>query len=166
MLRAVIGDSEDDHQEFTDQRLLELIVVAAKLVRSGTCFLDEFEVSVDCPDGELQLSIMPEPSDLFCSLIVMKAACMLYNAELRGCAGIEGITAICGRARISNSTGSGCWQLLIENGPCAAFDELKKQLEFVGPLSKGTYFRAIISPYIKEKYCCGTELYDHYDLCC
>lgn len=144
MLRAIIGDLDEPYQ-YTDTKLKILIGVSAKAVLAELYLSSSYTVTIDGTN----VDITPELTDALCSLILLKAACMLIQADMRAAAGFEGLKAVCGPVSISHGAGNGSWLVLINKGPCASYTELKKQL-LREPLVTGEYFRAILSPYIRD----------------
>lgn len=79
MLRSIIGDL--DSEKYTDERLEQLLVVAAYATATDTPFLTDYEVSVG------SVTINPDPikngDKNFSVLTVLRAACILIGSEVR-----------------------------------------------------------------------------------
>ena len=154
MLRVMIGDLDTDCLEYTDERLGEIIYVAAKMVKSEVCNLCQtYSITRDCDTGVF--SISPTPDETFADLIVSKAACMMLSADMRAKALFDGASAKCGPIAISTSSGSNAWQFFRDFGPCKSYEELKRKIDFKEPIMKGYGFAAILSPFISNTYRCS-----------
>jgi len=151
MLRAIIGDLDSSDYDYTNQKLKILLATASRITLSET-YTGETSYSVNIPDIRVgEFTICPSPSDIICSMIVTKAACLILNAELRAAANLDGLKAVCGPASISKAEGGRSWQILMEEGPCAAYKDLKYKLETSG-LTDGSYFKAILTPFINDRF--------------
>jgi hypothetical protein len=151
MLRAIIGDLDSSDYEYTTQKLKILLATASRIVISET-YTGQTSYSVELLDIRVgEFTINPEPSDIICSMIVTKAACLILNAELRAAANLDGLKAACGPASISKTEGGRSWQILMEEGPCAAYKDLKYKTETSG-LTSGSYFKAILTPFINDRF--------------
>ena len=90
LLRYVINDTDTSKQEFTDDRLQNLLVSAAHLTLGVVDFPRDY--SIDIPAS----GITPDPTsgtrdNSFVNLVVLRAACLLANGEYRS-ASNKGIT--------------------------------------------------------------------------
>lgn len=151
MLRAITGDWDSTDYDYSDKKLKTLLATAAKitLAESYTGSTSYTVSTTDVAAGDF--TIDPDPTDLICSMIVTKAACLLLNAELRYMANIEGIRAVCDKAQISKTEGGKAWEILMEQGPCAAYKDLKFTLE-TSPLRNGSFYKAILTPFINDRF--------------
>ena len=81
ILRYVINDTELVSQEFSDNRLQNLIISAAHLTLGVVDFPSDY--SVDIPNS----GISPDPTTVndssFVNLVILKAACLLAEGEYR-----------------------------------------------------------------------------------
>lgn len=154
MLRVTIGDLDETCLEFSDKRLTQMLLVSAKKVKAEVMNLcQDYTITVDCTTGEFDIS--PTPSEIFADLIVTKAACLLFSADMRGKALFDGISAKCGQISVSASSGSNAWQYFKDFGPCKTYEMLKDKVEFKEPLMKGYGFAAVLSPFISNNYRCS-----------
>lgn len=151
MLRAIIGDWDAGDYEYTDSKLKQLLATAAKisLAESYTGSTSYTVTTSNVAAGEF--SISPDPSDLICSLVVTKAACLLVNAELRSMANLEGLKMVCDKASMSKVEGGKSWEILMSEGPCAAYKNLKYTLE-TAPMKSGEFYKAILTPFINDRF--------------
>jgi hypothetical protein len=86
ILRHMINDIVTPYK-FTDQRLEELILVAAQFAQDDITFKQSYALNFD------ELSLTPDPTasatrdDSFINLTLLKAACMVDGSNLRMAAG-------------------------------------------------------------------------------
>ena len=146
MLRAIINDY--DGSQYSDDRLTHLLYVASRIVLAEIRDLKAYSIDGD----EAFFEIDPTPTDLLNSLIVTKAACLLTLSELKLAAQISGLSARCGPATISANESRSAWDTLIKYGPCKAYDDLKQKIEFYDPFATGSYYTAILTPFINSRF--------------
>src|SRR6187402_3159724 len=76
ILRYMIDDV-DDPVKYSDDRLEQLIFVAAQFVKKENIFEEDYVINVT------NKTITPEPTDeAFTNLVVLKASCLLVSAGL------------------------------------------------------------------------------------
>jgi hypothetical protein len=140
ILRIIINDLEET-PNFTDERLENVLVVAAHMVISDISFPTDYVVSIT------EQSITPDPTvandTAFINLITLKAACIMDVSLFITKALAAGIKARCGPAILDTSGHLAGFKELIEQGPCAAYKRLKFEYEF----GDGAVVRAILSPF-------------------
>lgn len=146
MVRTLINDLDDTKQTYTDERLLQVIVVAAKYVQFDVSLDNNYAIDVVNPN------MTPDPTsdddNIFISLVALKSACIIDQSALRTRAALEGIRAALGPAQLSvvgNLTG---FNLIIDKGPCAAYEELTSHWD----VREATAIRAILSPFVGNKF--------------
>jgi hypothetical protein len=146
MVRTLINDLDDTKQTYTDERLLQVIVVAAKYVQFDVSLDHKYAIDVVNPN------MTPDPTSdddsIFISLVALKSACIIDQSALRTRAALEGIRAALGPAQLSvvgNLTG---FNLIIDKGPCAAYEELTSHWD----VKEATAIRAILSPFVGNKF--------------
>jgi hypothetical protein len=145
IVRTLINDLSDS-PTYSDERLLQVITVAAKQVEFDVNLETPYEINVVDPN------ITPDPSisndNIFVMLVSLKAACLVDQSTLRTKAASEGIRASLGPAQLSvagNLTGI---KLIIEQGPCAFYDELTSHWD----VKEATAVRAVLSPFVGNKF--------------
>lgn len=146
MIRILIGDYTEPY-EYSNDRLTELAVVAARIVNVEVDLSQDYVVSVSAE------TITPDPSsdDNFISLIVLKSACLADQNTLRQKALLEGISAKMGPASLDVSGHLEGFKKLLESGPCKSYQELKDQILFGGEtLLKSV--RAVLSPFCHNHF--------------
>jgi hypothetical protein len=97
-------------------------------------------------------NITPDPTvnndDIFISLVSLKSACLVDQSILRTKAALEGIRAALGPAQLSVAGSLAGLQMILEKGPCAAYDELRYHWD----IKEATSIRAILSPFVGNRF--------------
>jgi hypothetical protein len=131
---------------YSDERLLQVISVAAKYVQFDVVLDHKYEVDVTTT------SMSPDPTEdrdeIFISLVSLKAACIIDQSALRTKAAMEGIRAALGPASLSIGGSLEGLRLILEKGPCAAYDELTSHWD----VKEATAVRAILSPFVGNRF--------------
>lgn len=145
IVRTLINDLSDS-PTYSDERLLQVISVAAKYVQFDVVLDHSYNVNVVNPD------ISPDPTvdndSIFISLTCLKAACIVDQSTLRTKAAMEGIRAALGPAQLSVANSLAGIKMIIEEGPCAAYDELTSHWD----VREATAIRAILSPFVGNRF--------------
>lgn len=74
LIRSVIFDMTTPYT-YSDDKLNELIIASAKLIQFEIASLSDYVISIN------DQTIVPDPSDNFIALLVLKTACLIANAE-------------------------------------------------------------------------------------
>lgn len=139
MLRYLINDI-DDEPTYSDARLKTLIVIGASYVVQE-CTLDtSYTVSIDLETISPDPTAEPEDKD-FITLTVLKAACLLDQANYRTRLRLGGASVKVGPSSVTQNNGN-AYKDLIGLGPCALYAQAKFEFE-LGNLKT---MRAIIGP--------------------
>lgn len=145
IVRTLINDLEDQ-PVYSDERLKQIIAVAAKYVQFDVVLDHAYTVDVSLS------SISPDPTidsdEIFISLVSLKAACIVDQSTLRTRAATEGIRAALGPALLSVNGNLDGIKMILEMGPCAAYDELVSHWD----VSQATTAKAILSPFVGNKF--------------
>ena len=145
IVRTLINDMSDTPM-YSDDRLLRVISVAAKYVQFDVVLDHEYIINVVDPN------ITPDPTadndSIFISLVSLKAACLIDQSTLRTKAAMEGIRAALGPAQLSVGGSLAGLKMIIEEGPCAAYDELTSHWD----VKEATAIRAILSPFVGNRF--------------
>lgn len=84
ILRGLINDMGPTYT-YEDSRLIDLIVIAARLINSECDFATTYTINIE------QCSISPDPGsdndDMFINLACLKAACLILGGEVKILAG-------------------------------------------------------------------------------
>jgi hypothetical protein len=145
IVRTLVNDLDSPY-EFSDQRLQQVIAVAAKFV--------QFDVNLDYPYtiDVVNSSIIPDPidnkDDIFISLAALKAACIIDQGSLRTQAAMEGIKTSLGSANLSISGSLEGFKAIIDKGACALYDELTSHWD----VKNATAIQAVLSPFVGNKF--------------
>lgn len=145
MVRVLINDLSDA-PTYSDERLLQTIAVAAKYVQFDVVL--DYSYTIDVVSS----SISPDPTldndSIFISLVALKTACLIDQSTLRTRAALEGIRAALGPANLSVAGSMAGINLVIDKGPCAAYDELTSHWD----VKEATAVRSVLSPFVGNKF--------------
>lgn len=145
IVRVLINDLSDT-PTYSDERILQMVTVAAKHV--------QFDINLDHPYtiDVVNGTISPDPTSdndsIFIMLTSLKAACIADQSTLRTKAATEGIRAALGPAQLSVAGNLAGIKTIIEQGPCAAYDELTSHWD----VKEATAIRAVLSPFVGNKF--------------
>lgn len=145
MLRIMLNDNCDDPQ-YSDSSLEQLLVVAAHYVITDVSLSVDYEVSIS------DMTITPDPTDdprdeVFINFMVLKAACLADQGNFRLKAALEGIKAVLGPAALSVGGNLRGYLTILEQGPCKAYADMKKDFAF-----GNTTVKAIFSPFVGNRF--------------
>ncbi len=142
-LRILISDLEGT--TYSDSRLEQTLVVAAKLTAQEVSFDNTYTISVE------NLSISPDPvdteDDIFVNMMVLKAACLVDHSTFRTKASLEGLKAQLGPAAMQVGGNLAGFKTLLELGPCATYTQFKDDMIW-GNLDN---VKAVMSPFSSNK---------------
>lgn len=145
IVRTLINDL-GDQPVYSDERIAQVIAVAAKYVQFDVVLDHSYQVDVSNPN------ITPDPTDdrdeIFISLVSLKAACIIDQSTFRTKAATEGIRAALGSAQLSVAGNLAGWKTILEQGPCAAYDELVSHWD----VAQATSVKAILSPFVGNRF--------------
>lgn len=145
IVRTLINDWSDE-PTYTDERLLQVITVAAKYVQFDVALPNMYAIDVVNPN------ITPDPTEnndeIFIALVTLKAACIVDQSSLRTKAAMEGVRASLGPAALSVQGSLAGYNILLDKGPCAAYDELTSHWD----VKDATAIRAILSPFVGNNF--------------
>ena len=145
IVRTLINDLSDT-PTYSDERILQVIAVAAKYVEFDVVLDYTYEVNVVNPN------ISPDPTaqndSIFISLTCLKAACIIDQSAVRTKAALEGIRAALGPAQLSVGGSLAGLKMILDTGPCAAYDELTAHWD----VKEATAIRAILSPFVGNRF--------------
>lgn len=145
IVRTLINDLSET-PTYSDQRLMQLITVAAKYVQFDVVLDHKYTIDV------VNNGISPDPTidddSIFIGLVCLKAACLVDQSTLRTKAITEGIRAALGPAQLSVSGSVNGINLILEKGPCGAYEELTSHWD----VKEATAIRAVLSPFVGNKF--------------
>ena len=132
IVRDWINDLEDK-PTYTDDRIQQVITVAAQNVIREVNFTETYTVDV------VNLTITPDPclatekDNDFIALTAIKSACLLDQSTFRTKAVNEGIKTSLGPTTLDVRGNLKGYQTLIETGPCAVYQQLRTEFEIGNP---------------------------------
>ena len=141
MIRNVIDDTDTESPTYSDDRLRELILTAATLLRLDIKTPVNYRVDIDSQ------ILSPDPTkeatrdDSYVALLVLKSACILAKAEAKTSAG-QGIAIKDGSSSIDLKGVAGGKQQTAKTF-CEEYQDAKFQYQSGANVS----IRAILSPY-------------------
>ena len=145
IVRTLINDLSET-PTYSDERILQVVTVAAKYVQFDVVLDHQYVVNVVNP------TITPDPTadndSIFISLVSLKTACIIDQSVLRTKAAAEGIRAALGPASLSVVGSLAGIRMIIEEGPCAAYDQLVSHWD----VKEATAIRAVLSPFVGNKF--------------
>lgn len=145
IVRTLINDW-GDQPVYSDDRLLQVISVAAKFVQFDVTLEHQYQIDLT------NFGISPDPTsdrdEIFISLVGLKAACIIDQSTYRTKAALEGIRAVLGPASLSVAGQSSAWNTILDKGPCAAYEELTSHWD----VAQATNARTILSPFVGNKF--------------
>lgn len=145
MVRTLINDGIEPYQ-FSDQRIIQTILVAAKYVQFDVVLDHSYDVNV------IDLTINPDPTDdndeIFMILTALKSACLVDQGTLRTKAAIEGIRAALGPASLSVGGSAAGWEKILMHGPCKLYDDLIEHWD----VANASAVAAVLGPFSGNKF--------------
>ncbi len=149
MLRVLVNDTEAT-QIYTDDRLKQILVVAAQYVDMEITFDNTYTITVGATAAASDIS--PDPvsldDDPFVNFVVLKAACITDLSTFRTKALMSGIKARCGPVVLETMKHMDGFKELLTLGPCAAYNTAKDNWVF----GNGELVRAILSPFVSNDF--------------
>ncbi len=143
MLRAVINDL--DSESFTDERLEQLLAVAAKFVNQDT----EASYTVNITSPDITPDPVEVPDEVFVNLTVVKAACMVDQGNLRMKAALAGLSATAGPTKLTvGGENFSAYKDIIALGPCGMYGKMLEDYK----LGSGVICHGILSPFISNTF--------------
>ena len=150
MLRTMLNDAGcDGTNTYSTQRLEDLLITSAYFLPIDINFKSSYVVDVSA------YSITPNPDSQddgkeFLSFMVLKAACLADEGAFRNAALLQGVTARLGPASLQTASYGAQLAILLNEGPCRAFEELKKTYNF-GYKGAQT-IQAVMSPFASNDF--------------
>lgn len=149
ILRPIINDAIEPYT-YSDATLKSLLVTSAFYVVGDIDWSTDYTVDV------VAETITPDPSTSnpidydFINACVLRAACLIDQATHRTAAESEGVEAYAGPARLRISGRTKATKDLIDVGSCAAYEDLKQQINFGTSMASKAII--VIGPY-GDEYC-------------
>lgn len=141
LLRSEISDL--DSETYTDDRLQQILVTSAYIVRRKAIFMYNYVIDVT------NSTISPDPDEAndydFCVLTVYKAACTILTGEAKKAAS-DAIVIKDGPSFLDTRTASNNLSGVAKTA-CETYSELMNEYQFTGGAGSATVGQAILSPY-------------------
>jgi len=155
MLRTLLNDASCSTEKYTDDRLMDLLLTSAYIMRTDINFNSTYTVNI----GKQTISPNPEAQtdgDDFISFMVLKAACLTDESNFRTAALLQGVSARCGPATITTSNYGGYLKELLTSGPCKSYDTLTTKYNF--SYEGRRIIKAVMSPFAANDFDPGTQM--------
>ena len=150
MLRTMLNDAGcDGNNTYSTQRLEDLLITSAYFLPIDINFKSSYVIDVGA------YTITPNPDDQddgkeFVSFMVLKAACLADEGAFRNAALLQGVTARLGPASLQTGSYGAQLALLLNEGPCKSFEELKKAYNF--SYKGAQVIQAVMSPFVSNDF--------------
>lgn len=147
LIRSFINDLSEN-PTYSDERILQLSLVAAQHTILDIEFNNKYTIDI------VNQTISPDPTLLddkdvnFIGFVALKSACLLDQSSLRTRAQLEGISTSLGPAKLDVSGGLSGYKIILEQGPCKMYDQLKTQY-VIGDASR---VKAVLSPFVGNNF--------------
>lgn len=150
MFRFLVDDIDPLNYEYSDNRICQLLNMAAFYVSGDLCDCPNLELTVDL----LSSTITPDPltDPILANLIVFKAVCLIDMNAVRSRAIFEGVKATLGPVNMSVSSNASALSQLLTNGACGMYNNLKEQCCFRKIVQTSEFCRAILDPFSRGCY--------------
>lgn len=148
MVRVLINDLDSSSYNYSDARLDQVSIVAAQFVNQDLSLPTDYSINVSSE------TISPDPAaegtkdEVFINSIVLKAACIIDQSNLRTKAAMQGIRAQLGPASLAVNGNLLGYQILLKEGPCALYTKFIEDHE----IANATNIAAILSPFVGNKF--------------
>jgi hypothetical protein len=145
IVRTLINDVADQ-PVYSDERLQQIIAVAAKYVQLDLISDKTYAIDV------VNLTITPDPTqnddETFSGLVSLKAACLVDQSSLRTKAAMDGIRASLGPASLSVGGSLEGLKIMLNQGPCALYSVLVNEHN----IGNASSIKAILSPFVGNNF--------------
>ena len=147
IVRSWINDLSDN-PVYSDERIQQLIVVAAQYVIKEVDLSQNYTINIVNPDITPDPTLLGEKDLDFIGLTSLKASCILDQSSLRTKAATEGIKAALGPAQLAVGGGLRGYEVILNKGPCAMYDKLVEDYQ-IGNVAA---IHAILGPFVGNKF--------------
>lgn len=145
IVRSLINDFDNT---YSNQRIIQLVTVAAKYVLLDLTLDQEYSIDV------VNNLITPDPCDddsrdeTFISFVALRASCFLDQSTLRTKAATEGIKTALGPASLQVSGNLAGYKTVLDVGPCSIYEHLKQQHN----IGNASAISAVLSPFVGNNF--------------
>ena len=147
--RAFVGDLVEPYK-YSNNRACQLMEAAAFYLAADLCDCPTLSITIDVCSS----SVTPNPleSATIANLIVLKAVCMADLGDVRTKAITAGIKAVCGPATLQTMNASANFNLLLEEGACSAYKDLKENCCYKSVLQSADNCRIVLGAFVAPYY--------------
>ena len=147
IVRVLINDLSTT-PTYSDDRLEQLIAVAAQYVQFDVNLDNKYTINIASPNITPDPTLSTPKDDIFISLTSLKASCLVDQSTFRTKTALEGIRAALGPASLSVGGNLAGYKTLLSEGPCAMYEQLTLRWD----ISNANAIRAIFSPFIGNNF--------------
>jgi len=147
MTRVLINDLSAT-PTYTDGRLQQLILVAARYVEQDVKFSTNYTINFATS------GLTPDPTDTttlddaFTNLVVLKASCIADESTYRTKAVNEGIRTNLASANLAIQGNLRGYQVLLEEGPCSLYNRMRMEYQ----TGNTAVVRAVLGPFVGNNF--------------
>jgi hypothetical protein len=146
VVRVLINDLDLSNPTYSDDRLVQIITVAARYVQFDINLSKEYVID------SINNTITPDPTveedEIFLCLIGLKASCIIDQSTFRTKALLNGIVAGLGPVKLSVGNNLAGFKEILEHGPCKLYSDLTEHWD----VQNATAIAAVLSPFIGNKF--------------
>lgn len=147
IVRSWINDLSDS-PTYSDERIQQLIVVAAQYVTKDVDLTNDYTINIVNPDISPDPTLLADKDLDFIGLTALKASCMLDQSSLRTRAATDGIRASLGPAQLAVGGSLRGYEVILNQGPCAMYSKMVEDYQ-IGQVAA---IHAILSPFVGNKF--------------
>ncbi len=147
IVRSWINDLSDT-PTYSDERIQQLLVVAAQHVVQQVDLTTKYTVNIINPDLSPDPTTLAEKDLDFIGFVTLKASCILDQSSLRTKAAMDGIRAALGPAQLSVGGSLRGYEVILNEGPCALYNQLIMDYK----IGNANAIRAILSPFVGNNF--------------
>jgi len=143
MLRVMIWDMESE-PEFCDDKLEQVIMMAASQISAEVAFPDTYTVNFSAR------TVSPDPSEdaVYFNLMLLKAACIIDRGKMRSAVAMTNLEARCGPVSMKVGDNIKGYDSLMSKGYCAVYEETRMQYLF----SNIGWCKAVLTPFVNSSF--------------
>lgn len=147
IVRVIIDDLSSPYK-YSDNRLSQVIVVAAQFVKEDLTGSESYNINIERPEITPDPTVSDTRDDIFINCVALKTACIIDQSSIRTKAATEGIRAALGPASLSVSGNMTGFKILLDQGPCALYSKFISDWD----IANATNIASILSPFIGNQF--------------
>lgn len=148
MVRTLISDLDPLAPTYTDDRIKQVIVVAATYVQQEANLTQTYAIDISSPSIVNDPTIAPNKDEVFVGLTCLKSACLLDQSTFRTKAAVDGVRASLGSASIGVSSNLSGFKTILDQGPCAMYESLLNDFN----IGNASAVRAVLGPFVSNDF--------------